>query len=66
MTYGLYGKFSAQPGRRDHLVTYLLQVAKLLGRPMFVHRSRIRGLVGPLEHSSSLRRRRMLQRAEPV
>jgi hypothetical protein len=24
MTYGLFGKFSAQPGRRDDLVNYLL------------------------------------------
>lgn len=32
MTYGLFGKFSAQPGRRDDLVTYLLQAAKLLER----------------------------------
>jgi quinol monooxygenase YgiN len=32
MTYGLFGKFSAQPGRRDDLVTYLLLAAKLLER----------------------------------
>lgn len=32
MTYGLFGKFTAQPGRRDDLVTYLLQAAKLLER----------------------------------
>jgi quinol monooxygenase YgiN len=32
MTYGLLGKFSAQPGRRDDLVTHLLQAAKLLER----------------------------------
>lgn len=30
MTYGLVGKFSAQPGRRDDLVGYLLQAARLL------------------------------------
>lgn len=32
MTYGLFGKFAAQPGRRDDLVGYLLQAAKLLER----------------------------------
>jgi quinol monooxygenase YgiN len=32
MTYGLLGKFSAQPDMRDDLVTYLLQAAKLLER----------------------------------
>ena len=32
MTYGLFGKFSAQPGRRDDLVGYLLQAGKLLER----------------------------------
>jgi len=32
MTYGLFGKFSAQPGRRDDLVTSLLEAAKLLER----------------------------------
>jgi quinol monooxygenase YgiN len=32
MTYGLFGKFSAQPGRRDDMVTCLLQAAKLLER----------------------------------
>ncbi|HEY8719029.1 putative quinol monooxygenase [Pengzhenrongella sp.] len=32
MTYGLFGKFTAQPDRRDDLVTYLLQAAKLLER----------------------------------
>jgi quinol monooxygenase YgiN len=32
MTYGLFGKFSAQPGRRDDLVGYLLQAAKLIER----------------------------------
>ena len=29
MTYGLFGKFSARPGRRDDLITYLLKAAKL-------------------------------------
>jgi quinol monooxygenase YgiN len=38
MTYGVFGKFSAQPGRRDELVTYLLQAAKLLERnPGCIH-----------------------------
>ena len=32
MTYGLFGKFSAQSGRRDDLVGYLLQAARLLER----------------------------------
>jgi quinol monooxygenase YgiN len=32
MTYGLFGKFSAQPERRDDLVGYLLQAARLLER----------------------------------
>lgn len=32
MTYGLFGKFSAQPGKRDDLVGYLLQAARLLER----------------------------------
>lgn len=32
MTYGLFGKFSAHPGRRDELVGYLLQAARLLER----------------------------------
>lgn len=32
MPYGLFGKFAAQPGRRDDLVGYLLQTAKLLER----------------------------------
>jgi quinol monooxygenase YgiN len=32
MTYGLFGKFSAQPGKRDDLVGYLLRAAKLLER----------------------------------
>ena len=32
MTCGLFGKFSAQPGRRDDLVGYLLQAARLLER----------------------------------
>lgn len=30
MSYGLFGKFSAQPGKRDELVQYLLQAAALL------------------------------------
>jgi quinol monooxygenase YgiN len=30
MTYGLFGKFSAQPSRRDDLVTCRLKAAKLL------------------------------------
>ena len=30
MSYGLFGKFSAQPGQRDELVQYLLQAASLL------------------------------------
>ena len=29
MTYGLFGKFSARPGRRDDLITYLLKAAML-------------------------------------
>src|SRR5665647_3972553 len=38
MTYGLLGKYSAQPGMRDDLVTYLLQAAKLLERnPGCIH-----------------------------
>lgn len=38
MTYGLLGKFSAQPGRRDDLVGYLLQAAELLERnPGCIH-----------------------------
>ncbi len=38
MTYGLLGKFSAQPGKRDDLVGYLLQAAKLLERnPDCIH-----------------------------
>lgn len=32
MTYGLFGKLAAQPGRRDDLIGYLLQAAKLLER----------------------------------
>ncbi|MEV4732580.1 putative quinol monooxygenase [Saccharopolyspora sp. NPDC049426] len=32
MTYGLFGKFSAQPGKRDDLVGHLLQAAELLER----------------------------------
>ncbi|MDD9205031.1 antibiotic biosynthesis monooxygenase, partial [Georgenia sp. 10Sc9-8] len=30
MTYGLFGKLSALPGKRDELVGYLLQAARLL------------------------------------
>ena len=38
MTYGLFGKFSALAGKRDELVDYLLQAAKLLERnPDCVH-----------------------------
>jgi len=38
MTYGLFGKFSTWPGRRDDLVTYLLRAAKLLERnPDCIH-----------------------------
>lgn len=38
MTYGLMGKFTAQPGRRDELVDHLLQAATLLERnPGCVH-----------------------------
>jgi quinol monooxygenase YgiN len=38
MTYGVTGKFSALPGRRDDLVGYLLQAAELLERnPGCVH-----------------------------
>lgn len=32
MTYGLFGSFTSQPGRRDELVGYLLRAAKLLER----------------------------------
>ena len=32
MSYGLMGKFTAQPGKRDELVQALLQAATLLGR----------------------------------
>ncbi|MBA2770233.1 MAG: antibiotic biosynthesis monooxygenase [Sporichthyaceae bacterium] len=32
MTYGLFGKFSAQPGKREELVGYLLEAAGLLER----------------------------------
>lgn len=32
MTYGLFGKFSAQPGKRDELAGYLLEAAELLER----------------------------------
>ena len=31
MRYGLVGKFTAQPGRRDELVAILLQAAEALG-----------------------------------
>ena len=38
MNYGFFGKFSVQPDRRDDLVNYLLQAAKLLERnPGCVH-----------------------------
>jgi len=30
MTYGLFGNFTAQPGKRDDLVGYLLRAAELL------------------------------------
>ncbi len=30
MTYGLFGNFTAQPGKRDALVGYLLEAAELL------------------------------------
>ncbi len=32
MSYGLFGGFTAVPGRRDELVGHLLQAAALLGR----------------------------------
>ena len=32
MTYGLFGKFSTEPGRREDLVQYLLRAADLLER----------------------------------
>ncbi|MBA2530945.1 MAG: antibiotic biosynthesis monooxygenase [Nocardioidaceae bacterium] len=32
MTYGVFGKFSAQSGKRTDLVRYLLQAAELLER----------------------------------
>ncbi len=32
MTYGLFGKFTAQPGKRDELVGYFLRAAELLER----------------------------------
>ena len=32
MTYGLFGKLSAQPGRREELLGRLLAAAELLGR----------------------------------
>lgn len=38
MTYGLVGKFSAQPGKREELVDYLLDAASLLERnPGCIH-----------------------------
>lgn len=38
MTYGLFGKFTAHPGKRDDLLGYLLQAAKLLDRnPGCIH-----------------------------
>jgi quinol monooxygenase YgiN len=38
MNYGFFGKFSVQPDRRDDLVNYLLQAAKLLERnPGCIH-----------------------------
>ena len=38
MNYGFLGKFSVQPDRRDDLVNYLLQAAKLLeGNPGCIH-----------------------------
>jgi len=38
MNYGFFGKFSVQPDRRDDLVNYLLQAAKLLeGNPGCIH-----------------------------
>lgn len=38
MAYGMFGKFSAQPGRRDDLVDHLLQAAALLERnPDCIH-----------------------------
>jgi quinol monooxygenase YgiN len=38
MTYGLFGKFTAQADKRDELVDYLLQAAELLQRnPGCIH-----------------------------
>ena len=38
MLYGVFGKFSAQPGKGDELVQHLLQAAAVLGRnPDCVH-----------------------------
>ncbi len=38
MAYGLFGKFTAHPGKRDELVGYLLQAAELLERnPGCIH-----------------------------
>lgn len=38
MTYGLFGKFTAQPGKRDDLLGHLLQAAQLLERnPGCIH-----------------------------
>src|ERR1017187_2946209 len=38
MNYGFFGKFSVQADRRDDLVNYLLQAAKLLeGNPGCIH-----------------------------
>ena len=38
MAYGLFGGFTAQPGRRDELVGHLLEAAELLGRdPRCLH-----------------------------
>jgi quinol monooxygenase YgiN len=38
MNYGFFGKFSVQPDRRDDLVNYLLQAAKLLeSNPGCIH-----------------------------
>ncbi len=38
MTYGLFGRFSAQAGKRDELVQHLLEAAALLeGNPGCIH-----------------------------
>lgn len=38
MSYGLFGSFTAQPGRRDELVGYLLRAAELLeSNPACLH-----------------------------